>query len=455
MDNSDSSDGFEDSSINTNPYQIPCTNEILVDSHKRTTTSISCEKNGNRFLSGGNDCKVQLFDFTIMDSRFLPFRELQSFEGNIINSISHSFNDQLFITGTSNVQIKLFDRDGRFKMGSKKGDMYIVDLKKTFGHTSEVTQVQFSPNCENEFISTSVDGTLRIWDVTTMETSQKEVIKLFKGKRSAGTSCNYNSSGNLVCVTHDNVIDVFDTKIPKTHPIYSYQTNLSYHTSVQWYCNDTMMITRNSDGLYIFDNKTNKCIKCLEVKCPTLHNNVIISPDNRFIVYCNDTHLQFINSSNYELCDEVEIEKGTFIEWNDSINQIFVGDDTGHIHIFFDDTLSRNGCLSCKDKFIENLPQQIKDMNIIKQKPYHHKKYKHKQQKENAIDLEYKPLYKDEANESFNSTIQLKQDFTLVDPRKALFKYNTDQPELIKKETILQEINESDEDEYQVKRKLD
>ena len=32
--------------------------------------------------------------------------------------------------------------------------------------------------------------------------------------------------------------------------------------------------------------------------------------------------------------------------------------------------------------------------------------------KENNIDLEYKPLYKDETNESFNSTIQLKQDFT-------------------------------------------
>ena len=50
----------------------------------------------------------------------------------------------MVVTGSS--QMKVFDRDGKERGETAKGDMYIRDLRNTKGHVSPCTFGQWHPN---------------------------------------------------------------------------------------------------------------------------------------------------------------------------------------------------------------------------------------------------------------------------------------------------------------------
>lgn len=55
-----------------------------------------------------------------------------------------------------------------------KGDMYIRDLKNTKGHISGLTCGEWHPKTKETILTSSEDGSLRIWDVNDFK-SQKQV----------------------------------------------------------------------------------------------------------------------------------------------------------------------------------------------------------------------------------------------------------------------------------------
>ena len=55
-----------------------------------------------------------------------------------------------------------------------KGDMYIRDLKNTKGHISGLTCGEWHPKTKETVLTSSEDGSLRIWDVNDFK-SQKQV----------------------------------------------------------------------------------------------------------------------------------------------------------------------------------------------------------------------------------------------------------------------------------------
>lgn len=55
-----------------------------------------------------------------------------------------------------------------------KGDMYIRDLKNTKGHISGLTGGEWNPKSKETILTSSEDGSLRIWDVADFK-SQKQV----------------------------------------------------------------------------------------------------------------------------------------------------------------------------------------------------------------------------------------------------------------------------------------
>lgn len=58
-----------------------------------------------------------------------------------------------------------------------KGDMYIRDLKNTKGHISGLTHGEWHPKTKETILTSSEDGSLRIWDVNDFK-SQKQVQKI-------------------------------------------------------------------------------------------------------------------------------------------------------------------------------------------------------------------------------------------------------------------------------------
>lgn len=59
-----------------------------------------------------------------------------------------------------------------------KGDMYIRDLKNTKGHITGLTWGEWHPKAKETILTSSEDGSLRIWDVNDFK-SQKQVCGLF------------------------------------------------------------------------------------------------------------------------------------------------------------------------------------------------------------------------------------------------------------------------------------
>lgn len=58
----------------------------------------------------------------------------------------------------------MVSREGRLGHISVKGDMYLSDMAKTYGHVSEINDGRFHPVEKNIFATCSMDSTIRIWD---------------------------------------------------------------------------------------------------------------------------------------------------------------------------------------------------------------------------------------------------------------------------------------------------
>lgn len=63
-----------------------------------------------------------------------------------------------------NKQITFLDRDGARNLLTVKGYMYVKDLNLTKGHTNSVNDGSFHPINQNDFVTASSDGSLRLWD---------------------------------------------------------------------------------------------------------------------------------------------------------------------------------------------------------------------------------------------------------------------------------------------------
>ena len=194
---SEESDSLEPFAPAPNALCLPTTDRVTFPAHKRAVTALAVDAGNARFITGGYDCSVRFFDFGGMDRRFRPFREIEPTDGSSITALSYTFAGDFFLASTAHLQIKLYNRDGRYVAGTRKGDMFIVDLKKTHGHVGTVTDVHFHPASKEDFLSSSIDGTIRVWDVNTMDATQKAVVKLYNATREEATCCGYAPETNL------------------------------------------------------------------------------------------------------------------------------------------------------------------------------------------------------------------------------------------------------------------
>lgn len=146
-------------------HKIPVACEVSIGGHNRAVTAVSVEPAGNRFVTGSLDYCVKLYDFGGMDSRHRAFASIEAQDGHPVMSIAHSPNGDRFLVGTASSQPTVYDRDGREIIGFCKGDMYLRDLAHTKGHTMSVTCVQWHPTEKNLVMTSSLDGTVRLWDL--------------------------------------------------------------------------------------------------------------------------------------------------------------------------------------------------------------------------------------------------------------------------------------------------
>ena len=118
-------------------------------------------------ITGSDDFVVRLWDFHGMTKKMNSFRQVEPSENQQIRALSYSPNGTNFLVCTQGNQPGVFTRDGKEVVDCVRGDMYIRDLAHTKGHTSMVTDGQWHPHEKHIFATSSLDSTVRLWDLTT------------------------------------------------------------------------------------------------------------------------------------------------------------------------------------------------------------------------------------------------------------------------------------------------
>ncbi|CAA6666491.1 unnamed protein product [Spirodela intermedia] len=323
-------------------------------------SALAIDHSGSRVLSGSYDYSVRMYDFQGMNSKLQSFRQLEPSEGHQVRSISWSPTSDRFLCVTGSAQAKIYDRDGLTLGEFIKGDMYIRDLKNTKGHISGLTCGEWNPKVKETILTSSEDGSLRIWDMSDFK-SQKQVVKpkLSRPARIPVTSCAWDFEGKrIVGGIGDGSIQIWALKPgwgsrPDIHAEKAHQDDI---TGLKFSTDGQILLSRSMDGTL---KKPIKVFEDLPNNYP--QTNAAFSPDEQLIL--TGTSVEKDGASGGLLCffsrKKLELESRVGISpqlsvvrcaWHPKLNQVFatVGDKKeGGTHILYDPTMSKRGALVC------------------------------------------------------------------------------------------------------------
>ncbi|KFK40411.1 hypothetical protein AALP_AA3G370200 [Arabis alpina] len=351
-----------------NRYKIPLSNEIQLKGHTKVVSSLAVDNAGARVLSGSYDYTVRMYDFQGMNSRLQSFRQIEPSEGHQVRSLSWSPTSGQFLCVTGSAQAKIFDRDGLTLGEFMKGDMYIRDLKNTKGHICGLTGGEWHPRNKETVLTSSEDGSLRIWDVNNF-LSQTQVIKpkLARPGRVPVTTCAWDRDGKRIAGgIGDGSIQIWSIKPGwgSRPDIYVGKAHTDDITSVKFSSDGRILLSRSFDGsLKVWDlrqmKEALKTFDGLSNNYP--QTNVAFSPDEQIILTGTSVEkdsstgglLCFYDRTKLEIVQKVGISPTSSVvqcAWHPRLNQIFAtsGDKSqGGTHILYDPTQSERGACVC------------------------------------------------------------------------------------------------------------
>eukprot|EP00192_Tetraselmis_astigmatica_P008785 CAMPEP_0117652634 /NCGR_PEP_ID=MMETSP0804-20121206/2736_1 /TAXON_ID=1074897 /ORGANISM="Tetraselmis astigmatica, Strain CCMP880" /LENGTH=689 /DNA_ID=CAMNT_0005458703 /DNA_START=115 /DNA_END=2184 /DNA_ORIENTATION=- len=386
----DSEDEENEDEDEEDPYNLPISHEVQLKGHTKMVSAVAVDKNGARAITGSLDYTVQMWDFNGMKSDMRSFRKIEPSEGHPVLALSFSPSGESFLAVTGSACPKVYDRDGRELGEFPRGDMYIRDMKNTKGHISGCTFGMWHPEDRFTALTSSEDGSLRLWDCERIE--QKTVIKpqLAKPGRVGVTACAFSTDGSMIAGgLRDGTIQIWSVKgkfgtsagvglvpVPKQQLIakqtwnYVSRPNQVLHkahtpgtdvTSLAFSRDGHTLLTRSGDEtLKVWDiRKLKHPVKVFE-DLTTTHSNTTcgFSPDERLILtgVCaaqegQDGGLVMFDRERLEFVRRVGLPGSVCaFSWHPRLNQILVGAGgrkSGGTHMLYSPTFSEGGALRC------------------------------------------------------------------------------------------------------------
>lgn len=358
----------EDEEEEDTRHRIPLSNEIVLKGHSKVVSALAVDHTGSRVLSGSYDYTVRMYDFQGMKRDLSSFRQLEPFEGHQVRALSWSPTAGFFLCVTGSAQAKIYDRDGLTVGEFVKGDMYIRDLKNTKGHITGITCGEWHPHKKETILTSSEDGSLRIWDVNDFK-SQKQVIKpkLARPGRVPVTTCVWERDGKIIAGgIGDGTIQIWNLKpgwgsrpdvlVEKAHS--------DDITGLKFSSDGRHLLSRSFDGtLKVWDLRQMKQSLKMFEELPNHYaqTNVTFSPDEQLILTGTSVErdsptgglLCFYDREKLELVSKVGISPTCSVvqcAWHPRLNQVFAtaGDKSqGGTHVLYDPTMSERGALVC------------------------------------------------------------------------------------------------------------
>lgn len=333
----------------------------------RAILALAADPSGARLASGSIDYDLCFWDFAGMDTMMKSFRTLQPCENHPIRGLHYSMTGDAILVVSGNSQAKMLDRDGFEKLECVKGDQYITDMSKTKGHTSQLTAGCWHPFRKEEFLTSAMDSTLRIWD-TFNSKQHRAIIKTRAqgGLKTIPTACSYNRDGTLIaagCV--DGSIQMWDTRkmfVNTTHCVRKAHQTGSEICCVAFSHLGTQIATRSCDeSLKLWD------LRAFKQPLNTFPNiyarydttDCCFSPDDTMIVAGESlqrdqtmANLCIYNTKTFGLIEKIPVSDSHIIKtvWHPKLNQIFVGCGNGVIKCYYDERRSMRGAKLCVAK---------------------------------------------------------------------------------------------------------
>ncbi|KAJ3228153.1 hypothetical protein HK099_006033 [Clydaea vesicula] len=308
-----------------------------------------------------------------MDGNFRPFLTAKEVCGNNpIRDMQFSISGDQFLVTSGASEAKILTREGNEVTHTVKGDPYLRDARNTKGHTSALTSGRWHPSDKNVFVTSSIDSTLRIWDINRCKAGQTYVISVkskLPGTRSPITCTTYTADGKvLLACAQDGAIHAWSSNGPFIRPsidIDNAHCQGSGASGVAFAFNNINFTTRGlDDTVKLWDLRNTK--NPIASTPPNLPNffeetNIMFSPNEELIltgvsVKKNDpSHgkIVLLNSLNLEVIKEVKISLSASVIkvlWHPRINQIVTGISNGSCHVLYDPLVSVRGATICAAK---------------------------------------------------------------------------------------------------------
>lgn len=377
---------------------LPMSHEVLIKGHKKSVSTLAFDTKASRMATGGIDGQVRLYDFNGMSETKEAFRNFEPAEGYLIQSLAWSSTGGLILSCTSDAHLRIYDRDGSSKpvQTTVKGDMYVRSMENTKGHTQTVTDGRWHPLLNERWISSSLDGTIRIWDLTASPVGMEQVLPCIQvlkcldkrnvciggGSGKTGglypTCCTISSDAKrIVGGCSDGSVQIFNEKPRYLKPDKILREAHSAPLTRIEFIGGTgshLMATRSLDGtMKVWDCRSLSDAKgplkvFANLPCAQEKTGMASSPDGRYLV----TGTSFRGSAD-QSASVVLYDTKTFkllrtldfgsqsvlgIAWPSEINQIAVGTTTGDVVMLYSPYSSKKGALHFVGKRAKVKPQE-------------------------------------------------------------------------------------------------
>ena len=375
--------------------EIPMSNVVRFAHTKKTTiNSLDIDNKNNRLVTGSSDGTVKIWDFNSLTRRPKPNHSVDCSEEKDfpVVSVSWAPSGGFFLVCTENSQAKVISREGVEEISCLKGDNYLVDIRNTKGHTYGLRDGKWHPLEKNIFLTSSVDATMRLWDIYSKQfgidsdIAHKNIfkVKTTKNKKIPVNSCNFNRDGKIIIGgVNDGSIQLFTTKsyLPQIYIPNAHENN-SEISSIIFMENNRNFYSRATDNtMKLWDlRKYTKPIKIFkDLPSNSYKTEICLSPEEDYVLTGTSVlkrknkkeneieygQLKVFSTTTHELINSYDISPNNSVisvKWKKKINQILVGTTDGFANIYFSPPpISNNGIINS----IFKRPKEYKEKQDI------------------------------------------------------------------------------------------
>ena len=346
--------------ITTAQLILPVTQRIKLSAHSRPVSALCLDPQASMLLTGGLDYRVNHYEFASMDSGLRSAKEHEPHEGYPVNGLSFAPSGEQYVVSISHLRPMIFSRAGRELAEFVAGDMYVVQENATRGHTALTNSVKWLE--DNTILTSSNDGTVRIWDPEEVETRQKTTFLHGKknGKKARCTFADLNGPKRaIISGGDDGMVNIWQRNARFTRPSLSIAAHGAKNvvTCVASSADGRYLASRGEEGgVKLWDTRnTSKVVAERTLECFYDNTSIVFGHGDKVLATGSGadprdgTHgrLVLMDAQNMNVVRDVPVGVGSVsqIVWSSAVNQIFVGSQDGNCHVFYDPVASNGGVM--------------------------------------------------------------------------------------------------------------